>query len=72
MQSGGNLLAIPSKRAQHVDVKDALRRYLRERTDMHPDMFKADINRWDELRRGAISAPVHIDSVNALLLCVIT
>jgi programmed cell death 6-interacting protein len=62
-----NLLALPFKKTYNIDVKEPVRNYLLENGAIHPDAFKNDINRWQNLRKDGVGGVVHVDRVNAAL-----
>jgi programmed cell death 6-interacting protein len=59
-----NQLFIPFKETSVVPVKQAAQDYLRTYTDSHPEEFKWDINRWDELRKAGVGGTVHVDRIS--------
>ncbi|KAF8896364.1 ALIX V-shaped domain binding to HIV-domain-containing protein [Infundibulicybe gibba] len=63
-----NLLAIPFKKTDPIDVKEATRNYLYNRGGVHPDEFKDDILRWQSLRKDAVGEIVHTDRIRTLLI----
>ncbi|KAJ6619711.1 BRO1-like domain-containing protein [Mycena sp. CBHHK59/15] len=62
-----NLLALPFKKTYNIDVKDPARNYLLANGSNHPDAFKNDINRWQNLRKEGVGGVVHADRVNTAL-----
>ncbi|KAF7374896.1 pH-response regulator protein palA/RIM20 [Mycena sanguinolenta] len=62
-----NLLALPFKKTYNIDIKEPVRNYLLVNGAIHPDAFKNDINRWQNLRKGGVGGVVHVDGVNAAL-----
>ena len=60
-----NQLAIPFKLTEEVDIKGALRRYINDSTDAHPDEFKSDLARWQTLRRDGVGGVVRVERVQA-------
>ncbi|KAG8763567.1 pH-response regulator protein palA/rim20 [Ceratobasidium sp. 423] len=64
-----NQLSIPFKQTSPAQIKDAIRSYIEfNHTDAHPDAFKWDISRWEELRKGGVGGYVHVNRVDAALL----
>ncbi|KAK0483604.1 BRO1-like domain-containing protein [Armillaria novae-zelandiae] len=64
--SNSNLLFIPFKNSYNIDLKETVRRYLQDHTSAHPDSFKVDINRWQELRRDGVGGTVHKDGTDKM------
>ncbi|KAJ7127029.1 BRO1-like domain-containing protein [Mycena epipterygia] len=62
-----NLLALPFKKTYNIDVKEPVRNYLLVNGANHPDAFKNDINKWQNLRKEGVGGIVHVDRVNAAL-----
>jgi programmed cell death 6-interacting protein len=58
-----NQLAIPFKQSYKATIKQAVRDYIRTRTDFHPDVFKWDINRWESLREESRGGIAHVDRI---------
>ncbi len=71
MSNLSNLLAIPFKNSYNLDLKEPARRYLQDHTSAHPDSFKVDINRWQELRRNSVGGTVHKDGTDKMNKCAI-
>ncbi|CUA73408.1 pH-response regulator protein palA/RIM20 [Cryptococcus neoformans var, neoformans B-3501A] [Rhizoctonia solani] len=64
-----NQLAIPFKQTSPAQIKDAVQSYIEfNHTDAHPDAFKWDISRWEELRKDGVGGYVHVNRVDATLL----
>ncbi|CAE6500532.1 unnamed protein product [Rhizoctonia solani] len=64
-----NQLSIPFKPTSPVQIKDAVQSYVEfNHTDAHPDAFKWDISRWEELRKDGVGGYVHVNRVDATLL----
>ena len=65
-----NLLSIPHKKADLIEVKHATRAYISNHSGAHPEEFRDDINSWEELRTNALTSNqmVHENRVNAMLL----
>ncbi|KAJ6513259.1 BRO1-like domain-containing protein [Mycena sanguinolenta] len=62
-----NLLGLPFKKTYNIDIKEPVRNYLLVNGAIHPDAFKTDINRWQNLRKDGVGGVVHIDRVTAAL-----
>ncbi|KAJ7637729.1 ALIX V-shaped domain binding to HIV-domain-containing protein [Mycena polygramma] len=62
-----NLLALPFKKTYNIDVKEPVRNYLLANGASHPDAFRNDINKWQNLRKDGVGGVVHVDRVNAAL-----
>ncbi|KAJ7593046.1 BRO1-like domain-containing protein [Mycena floridula] len=62
-----NLLSIPFKTTYQTNVKDPTRAWLQANGGAHPDAFRADLNRWQELRKEVVGGTVHISRVEAIL-----
>ncbi|KAF8206432.1 BRO1-like domain-containing protein [Mycena galopus ATCC 62051] len=62
-----NLLALPFKKTYNIDIKEPVRNYLLVNGSIHPDAFKNDINKWQNLRREGVGGVVHVDRANAAL-----
>jgi programmed cell death 6-interacting protein len=66
-----NQLHIPFKQTSPAQIKDAVESYIEfNHTDAHPDAFKWDISRWEELRKEGVGGYVHVNRVEAALLSV--
>jgi programmed cell death 6-interacting protein len=66
-----NLLAIPFKKTQTIQIKDSARAYISEHGGAHPDEFKEDIKVWQDLRKDGIGGVIHVNRIDVTLLCVI-
>lgn len=62
-----NLLSIPFKKSYSTNVKDAARTWLQAHSTAHPDAFKTDINRWQDLRNDGVGGVVHVDRIDSIL-----
>jgi hypothetical protein len=63
-----NQLSIPFKRTYAIPLRDAVDAHIRSKHhNVHPEAFKWDINRWEELRKAVTSSSVHVDQVEAIL-----
>ncbi|CAE6379605.1 unnamed protein product [Rhizoctonia solani] len=64
-----NQLSIPFKQTSPAQIKEAVLSYIEfDHTDSHPDAFKWDISRWEELRKDGVGGYVHVNRVDATLL----
>ncbi|CAE6510041.1 unnamed protein product [Rhizoctonia solani] len=64
-----NQLSIPFKQTPPAQIKDAVHSYIEfNHTDAHPDAFKWDVSRWEELRKDGVGGYVHVNRVDAALL----
>ncbi|KAJ7364036.1 BRO1-like domain-containing protein [Mycena albidolilacea] len=62
-----NLLGFPFKTTYNIDIKEPVRNYLLVNGAIHPDAFRNDINRWQNLRKDGVGGVVHVDRANAAL-----
>ena len=46
---------MPFRKSTHLSYKDAVKRYISDKYDQHPDMFRDDIDRIDAYRRDAVN-----------------
>ena len=46
---------MPFRKSVHLSYKDAVKRYISDKYDQHPDMFRDDIDRIDAQRRDAVN-----------------
>ncbi|KAF8604259.1 BRO1-domain-containing protein [Ceratobasidium sp. AG-I] len=64
-----NQVHIPFKQTSPAQIKDSIQSYIEfNHTDAHPDAFKWDISRWEELRRDGVGGYVHVSRVDAAIL----
>ncbi|KAI0266621.1 BRO1-domain-containing protein [Russula aff. rugulosa BPL654] len=64
-----NQLSIPFKRTYSIPLTDAVYSHIRSKNhNAHPEAFKWDLNRWEELRKAVADCSVHIDQVEAILV----
>lgn len=63
-----NLLLIPFKKADQIEIPDETRAYISDYSGTHPEEFRDDIRTWQSLRRNAVNDVVHEDRVDAMLL----
>ena len=60
-------MSIPFRRSHSVCLSDALKQYISEKYDQHPDMFARDLDLVDALRADAvISLEAHMSGVRRL------
>ncbi|KAJ2894001.1 pH-response regulator protein palA/prr-1 [Zalerion maritima] len=63
-----NILSLPFRKATHLSFKNAVKQYISEKYDQHPDMFRADLDVIDSLRREAVNVrEAHPSGVPKLL-----
>ncbi|KAH8118025.1 BRO1-domain-containing protein [Phellopilus nigrolimitatus] len=63
-----NQLSIPFKKTSTIPLRQAFRDYVQiSHTDTHPEAFKWDIDRWEQLRKDATSEVVHVSKTQALI-----
>lgn len=63
-----NQLAIPLKPTLPIPIHQSLQSYIRENIpDTHPEAFRWDIERWEQLRNEAYIETVHISRTQALI-----
>jgi programmed cell death 6-interacting protein len=63
-----NQLSIPFKRTYAIPLRDAVYDHIQSKNyNVHPEAFKWDINRWEELRKAVTNSSVHVDQVEAIL-----
>lgn len=55
MQSG-NILQVPFRRTQSLQLSQAIRQYISTKYDQHPDTFARDLEIVDQLRKDAANA----------------
>lgn len=66
-QEISNILFLPFRRSVHVTLSDAIKSYISNKYDQHPDMFAADLKTIEELRHAAIHAQEpHISGIRKL------
>ncbi|MCJ1380577.1 pH-response regulator protein palA/rim20 [Xylographa soralifera] len=62
-----NILPIPFRRTHAVSLSDALKQYISNKYDQHPDMFKHDLETIDTLRIDAVtSLEAHTSGIRKL------
>ena len=62
-----NILPIPFRRTHAVLLSDALKQYISNKYDQHPDMFKHDLEAIDTLRVDAVtSLEAHTSGIRKL------
>lgn len=52
----GNIYEIPFRRTHDLLLSDAIKSYISNRYDQHPDSFAVDLQAIDNLRRDAVNA----------------
>ncbi|KAG8213026.1 putative pH-response regulator protein [Butyriboletus roseoflavus] len=62
-----NHLTIPFKKTYPARIRPRVRDYLNNHSQDHPDRYKLDIARWEDLRAPCIAQDVRTDAVNAFL-----
>ncbi|KAJ3573631.1 hypothetical protein NP233_g2307 [Leucocoprinus birnbaumii] len=63
-----NLLDFPFKRTYEIELRTTVREFISFHGGGHPDDFKDDIQRWQDLRKGAVTGVIHVDRIQASLL----
>ena len=53
--TNGNILKLPFRRSTQLSLSTTIRRYISDKYDQHPDMFKQDLQVIDQLRRDAVN-----------------
>lgn len=67
-----NQLFVSPKKAYPLAIRDAVVKHIADKhPETHPDAFREDINRWEELRAAAVDKRVHIETSTAMLKCVV-
>ena len=62
-----NILFLPFRRTQHVVLSEAIRNYISNKYDQHPDMFTRDLEVIDGLRADAVNTlETHISGIKKL------
>lgn len=56
MMQSGNILQIPFRRTQGLQLSSAIRNYISTKYDQHPDTFIRDLEIIDQLRKDAVNA----------------
>lgn len=54
MATTTNILYLPFRKTLNVDLSSAIKQYISTKYDQHPDMFKADLEVIDKLRKDAV------------------
>ncbi|KAI0001514.1 BRO1-like domain-containing protein [Russula compacta] len=63
-----NQLSIPFKRTYAIPLTDAVYSHIRSKNHyVHPEAFKWDLSKWEEMRKVATNSSVHVDQVEAVL-----
>lgn len=55
MQSG-NILQVPFRRTHNLLLSDAIKSYISNKYDQHPDTFARDLSVIDQLRKDAVNS----------------
>jgi len=64
-----NQLSIPFKRTYPIPLTDTVYSHIRSKNHtVHPEAFKWDLNKWEELRKAVAGYSVHVDQVEAILV----
>ncbi|KAI0303832.1 pH-response regulator [Multifurca ochricompacta] len=64
-----NQVSVPFKKTYAIPLKDAVYRHIQSKHhNVHPEAFKWDISRWDELRKVVATNLVHVNQVEAILV----
>ena len=67
LTSSRNILFLPFRRTQHVTLSDAIRKYISNKYDEHPDMFTEDLHEIDSLRADAVNTlEAHVSGIKKL------
>ena len=68
-----NQLSIPFRKTNPIPIRDAVYDYIRaNHPDTHPETFKWDVERWEQLRADAASDTVHVSRAKSLMRCAIS
>lgn len=51
----GSVLSLPFRRSAQMSLAETIRGYINDKYDQHPDMFRADLETVDALRRDAVN-----------------
>lgn len=54
MATTTNILYLPFRKTLNADLSSAIKQYISTKYDQHPDMFKADLEVIDKLRKDAV------------------
>ncbi|KAK9478552.1 BRO1-like domain-containing protein [Lipomyces japonicus] len=65
--SASNILVIPLKRTEHVELSSVIKAYIERGYDQHPDMFQTDITALESLRESILNLEVRNSSLNSLI-----
>lgn len=64
-----NQLSIPFKRTYAIPLTDTVYSHILSKNhNVHPEAFKWDLNKWEELRKSVANCSVHVDQVEAILV----
>lgn len=61
-----NMLTVPLRRTEPLQLNSALRSYIEQSYDQHPDMFKRDIASLEELRASILDLDIRSSSLVSL------
>jgi programmed cell death 6-interacting protein len=65
--TSSNILPLPFRRTHTVSLADALKQYISDKYDQHPNMFKQDLEAIDQLRIDAVtSLEAHVSGIKKL------
>ncbi|KAL5504141.1 RIM20 [Sanghuangporus vaninii] len=63
-----NQLSIPFKKTSPVPIRQSVREYIQDNLpDTHPEAFKWDTERWEQLRKDATNELVHVSRIQAII-----
>jgi programmed cell death 6-interacting protein len=63
-----NQLSIPFKRTYALPLTDTVYNHIRsKRHNVHPEAFKWDLSKWEELRKAVANCSVHVNQAEAIL-----
>ncbi|KAK7208417.1 BRO1-like domain-containing protein [Myxozyma melibiosi] len=61
-----NMLTVPLRRTEPIELGPAMRSYIENSYDQHPDMFKTDISALDSLRASIVELDLRAQSITTL------
>jgi programmed cell death 6-interacting protein len=63
-----NQLSIPFKRTYAIPLTDTVYNHIKSKSyNVHPDAFKWDLSKWEELRKAVANSSVHVNQVDVIL-----
>ncbi|KAI5122282.1 hypothetical protein M0805_002362 [Coniferiporia weirii] len=63
-----NQLSIPFKKTRTIPIRQAVRSYiLASHPDTHPEAFKWDIERWEQMRKDAANEAAHVSRTQVVI-----